>query len=552
MEGFFVEITLLLGIATVLAILFRVLKQPPILAYILTGIIVGPLHLLNPEAEEAIHVFSELGITLLLFMLGLELKLSELRFVGKVSILVGLGQVVVTSIVGFFITVLLGFDPIGSIYIATGLTFSSTIIIIKLLSDKKELGTLHGKISTGILLVQDFLAIIALVLLNGIANGANSSPLEGILVTLGKSAIMFALVVIGSKLIFPKLVHYLSKSSEILFVFSLGWAFGIATIASSDIVGLSIEIGGFLAGLALANTVESFQIITRIRPLRDFFIILFFINLGMGLDLMNISSVLPEAIVLSIFVLIGNPLIVMILMRGLGYHSQTSFKTGLSVAQISEFSLILIFLALNLGYVDERGVAVMTLVGIITFTVSTYGILNSHQLYKYFRKPLRTFQQKRTKHKINITDSDLKQHVVIIGANRVGINIIEKLKTSEQDIVVIDYDPGLAEEFADDKHVFFISGDAADMEVQEAAKMEQAEVIVSTIPNVEDNVILITHIKQVNPKVKIISTVHRDYYAKALYAAGADHVIYPYSFVGNSIGNFVRRKSYDKLDVFDV
>ncbi len=554
MENFFVEITLLLGLATVVAILFRFAKQPPILAYILVGIFVSQFHLASSGSEAALHFFSEIGITLLLFLLGLELRLGELRFLGKVSLVAGIGQIVFTSILGFLLAIALGIQPIGAIYVSIALTFSSTIVIVKLLTDKKELGTLHGRISIGILLVQDFVAILALVLLSGISGqsgGSNEDIAFGVILSLGKAVILFIIIGLASRFVFPKLLGYLVKSQEILFIFAISWALGVAAFTSSEFIGLSIEIGGLLAGIALANTYQSLQIITKIRPLRDFFIVLFFINLGMSLQIGNLMEILPISILLSLFVLVGNPLIVMVLMGSLGYKKVTSFKTGLTVAQISEFSLIVMYMARRAEFVDDTLVSIVTLVGIITFTLSTYGILYSDSIYKPLKKYLGVFERKRETKSDKSTEVVFKSHIVLVGASRIGGYIINKIKTMDQQLVVVDYDPKVIKDLQDD-NVIAVAGDISDTEVQDLAHIDKAAVIVSTNPSLEDNIILVTSIKKKNPKAKIIVTVHREYYAKMLYKAGADNVIYPYAFVGNAVGNIIRRESYDKLEKFEV
>lgn len=550
MNALFLETTVLLGLASMLAVGFRLLKQPPILAYILTGILLGPFALVDHAGQEAIHLFSEIGITLLLFMLGLELKLSELRFVGKVALLTGLGQIIFSIGLGVGVGLLLGYSTLVSLYIGIALAFSSTIIIVKLLSDKHELGTLHGKVAVGILLLQDFVAILTLILLTGLSAESISAETQAInvLLTILKAVALTGVVVFASKLIFPKLTHYLAKTPEILFVFTLAWAFGVAALVSADFIGLSIEIGGFLAGLALANSVESFQIVTKIKPLRDFFIILFFINLGMGLELSNFVTVLPQALLISAVVIISKPFIVIWLMGRQGYRKKTSFLAGISLGQISEFSLIVLFMALRVGHIDGEVVALMTMVAIITFTVSTYGILHSRQIYKFIHPRLSVFE--KTGKKFNNQDKEeveFRDHVVVVGANRVGMSILDKIKTSEQPTVVVDYDPSIYDNYtADELH--FIMGDIADPETQSEANIHQAELVVSTIPSLEDNMILVSNLRQRSKKTKIIVTVHRDYYAPILYKAGADHVIFPYSHVGNNLGNIIRRKGYDRLE----
>ena len=245
MGNFYAELTLIICLAAFISIVFRFLKQPPILAYILTGVIVGPLALFHIQDAEVMRSLSEIGITLLLFMLGLELRFSELKTVGKVSILTGLGQIIFTTIIGYILAIILGFSMIAAIYIAIALTFSSTIIIVKLLSDKKALNSLYGKISVGFLLVQDFVAILALIFLSGFTNGDSISVFEFLILIL-KAVVLFGWVIVLSRKVLPFVINKIARSSETLFLFSIAWAFGIAAVISSPYVGFSIEIGGFL------------------------------------------------------------------------------------------------------------------------------------------------------------------------------------------------------------------------------------------------------------------------------------------------------------------
>ena len=297
MGSIFFEITIIVCLAAVLAIIFRAFKQPAVLAYILTGIIIGPFGQLQLRNQDQLHTLAQFGITLLLFILGLELKFKDLKSIGKSALIIGLGQIVFTFLAGFFISSGLGFSQIISLYIATALTFSSTIIVVKLLSDRKDLASLYGKIVTGVLLIQDFFAILVLIILSAFNSNSVALSVETFALVFLKGFLLIVFVAFLSKFVLPGIIHAVSKSSETLFLFSLAWVFGLSAIVSSPLIGFSIEIGGFLAGLALANSSENFQIAARVKALRDFFITLFFVVLGME---MTFGS--PDKIIIPIFV----------------------------------------------------------------------------------------------------------------------------------------------------------------------------------------------------------------------------------------------------------
>lgn len=547
MENLFFQLTIILIIASALSIVFRLIKQPPILAYLATGLILGPAGILN-DSEEIIHSFeqlSEIGITLLLFILGLELKIGELKTVGKVALLGGVGQVTFTSAVGFVIAYILGFSITEAVYIAIALTFSSTIIIVKLLSDKKEINSLYGKITVGILLAQDFFAILSLVVLNGLnADGASNSQALNIGIVFIKMFVVFSIVIFLSSTIIPRIIHYIARSQEILFVFTLAWAFGISWLISSEYIGLSIEIGGFLAGLALANSLESFQIASKVRALRDFFIVLFFVTLGLSLDLSNISEILVPGIYLSLFVLIGNPLIVLIILTLQGFTSRTGFLSGLALAQISEFSLILIILGRELGHVSNDVVSVITFVAITTFGLSSYLILNNERIYNLFKPILKTFEFKRGVESKMSTTRELEDHIVVVGAHRMGISLLENLIDIDEDVLVVDYDPNALDKIKD-KFENVLFGDISDSDILEMAMLNKARMVISTVPGLEDNLILINTVKGINPDLKIIVAAEHNEYIKDLRKAGADVVIQPYKLAGQMLSSLVKHSEIE-------
>lgn len=556
MGNIFLNLTIILCIATFLTLIFRLLKQPAILAYVLTGVILGQIGFFNLDTTETLHSLSEIGITLLLFMLGLELRLNDLKSVGKIALLTGIGQIFFTSIIGFFIAMLLGFSTIASVYISIALTFSSTIIIVKLLSDKKDLKSLYGRISIGFLLIQDFFAIVALILLSGLNNSSSEIfSLGNLGAIVLKGAILFAAVIYLSKTLLPKLVDKVADSIEVLFLFSIAWAFGISLLVSSPLVGFTIEIGGFLAGIALANSTESFQIISRVKSLRDFFITIFFVNLGASLVFADMIEIWVPALIFSGFILIGNPIIVMAIMGFLGYRKRTSFLAGLTVAQISEFSLIVIFLGSKIGHLPNNVVSLVTLVGVITFTISTYMILGGNKLYKLLQRPLSIFERKHVKsERIVLSEEDLSNldnHAVLIGGDQMGQSILDLIQEENRSVVVIDSDPDILKKL-EHKKVHRLFGDVSDLDIQERANLNKAKLVISTVPDLDDNLMLLRELKQENQKAKIIVMALDSHDARILYSAGADYVVLPHLAGGKQIAEIIKNNRLDDIESLKV
>ncbi|MFW5757869.1 MAG: cation:proton antiporter, partial [Bacteroidota bacterium] len=387
----FFEFAAILLVSVLFGFIGRLLKQPLIVSFIGVGLLVGPYGLDLMQSVEKIHLLSELGIAVLLFVVGLKLDLSLIRTTGKVALASGLGQVMFTSFFGYFIGIGLGFEPVTSLYVAVALTFSSTIIIVKLLSDKKEIQSLHGQISIGFLIVQDIVVILVMILLSSMDNSSDSFLALEILKVVLKGVGLIVFVILLIRYVMPKLTSSMARTPELLVLFSLSWA--IALAAFSDYLGFSKEVGAFLGGISLASTQYREVISGRLVSLRDFLLLFFFILLGAQVNVNLIGEQIVPAIILSLFVLIGNPIIVMIILGIMGYRKRTSFLAGLNVAQISEFSLILAALGLSMGQIDEETLGLITLVGLITIGLSTYLILYSHQIYEKFAPLLTIFER---------------------------------------------------------------------------------------------------------------------------------------------------------------
>lgn len=372
------ELTVIISIAATLSILLRLIKQPPILAYILTGILIGPFGNFQLQSRDFLQALGELGIALLLFIIGLELKFSDIKSVSKISMIVGSLQIALTFAGGYFISLFFGFTQIVALYIGLAISFSSTIIVVKLLSETKGLQNLYGKISIGILLVQDFFAVIVLIFLSSFQKDSLSMGSVGSVFLEG--LIILLIVLLLSAKIFPPFINKISSSSETVFLFAIAWVLGLSALVSA--IGFSVEIGGLLAGLSLANTSGTFQIIEKSKPLRDFFITIFFVLLGLSMTFSSFSKILLPAIFLSIFVLVFKPLITSLIMQIMGFPRKISALTGISLGQISEFSLIIIFLGQKLGHVTNDIVSLVAGISIFTFAVSSYLIMGSEKLTK--------------------------------------------------------------------------------------------------------------------------------------------------------------------------
>lgn len=550
MGNLFLDITIIISIAAFLSLIFRILKQPEILAYILTGIIVGPFVIMGPANQNVLQTMSQIGITLLLFMVGLEIRVSDLFTFGKTLLVIALGQIFITFTIGFLIASALGMTVLTAFYIGIALTFSTTVIIVKILSDKRDLHSLYAKISLVILLAQDLLAILLLMFLSGFYQGTSGVSVIQLVMIALKGIVLFGWVIFLSINVFPKLFEFIAKSSETLFLVSIAWVLGLTAIVSSQYVGFSIEIGGFLAGLALANSIVNYQIIAKAKILRDFFIVIFFVLLGAQMSFANLPQILLPAIILSLFVLIGKPIIVMFILGFIGYRKRTSFLTGITLSQISEFSLIIIFLGGRLGHIPQNIVSLITLVGLISFTFSAYIIQNGNKLYLFFGKKI-SFLERKTGKKDEIMPIDgfenLKDHIVVVGGDQMGKSILDALEDLKDEVVLIDFDPGVVKEVGG-KKVHRLFGDIADLDIQEKAQIDSAKLVISTIPDAEDSLLLLKELKHENRKAKVVVMALDSHDAKLLYKAGADYVILPHLAGGRQIAKILSEKSLSDID----
>jgi Kef-type K+ transport system membrane component KefB len=537
----FIELSLIIAIGTAVSIIMRILRQPLIIGYIITGLLVGPTVFDIVTAGETLTVFSDMGIALLLFLVGLGLNPRVIKEVGRVAVLTGIGQVTFTTIAGFaLVSALTDLSTTATFYVAIGLSFSSTIIILKLLSDKKEQTRLHGKIAIGFLLIQDIIATFALLFVS--ANGSGGLNSNDLLLLAIKGSMLIAALYLITSWVLPRLSKTISGSQELLFLFAIAWGLGIGAVFK--VAGFSLEIGALAAGVSLTQFAFAQEAASRLKPLRDFFIILFFVILGSQLDLSNIITVLPLALVLSTLVLVGNPIIVMTIMGMLGYTKKTGFKTSLAVAQISEFSLVLMLLASKSGQVDTNTLSLMTVVGLITIAISSYMILYDEKLYLVFERYLCVFERKRTK-----SDRQKKQdnEMLLLGYKKGGSEFIKVFKKLGKRFSVIDYDPEVID-MLEKTNASYMYGDITDLELLEEANISSVKLVVSVITDFETNRFLLRTIEQLNPNC--VTVLHADSITEAdqLYELGASYVMLPHYIGSEKIGAFIKKNGFNKSE----
>jgi len=532
----FYEFTLILALAALLGAIGQLLKQPLIVMFIFLGILAGPSVLDLVKSKDNFNLLAEVGISILLFIVGLKLDIRIIKSVGKIALMTGLGQVLFTTIFGYFIGLALGFSSMHSFYIAVALTFSSTIIIVKLLSDKKEIDSLHGQIAIGFLLVQDILVILVMIVISALGNSGNASPAEDLFKTLVSGAGMLVFALIAMKWIIPAISPFLARSKELLTLFAIAWAVSLASVG--EITGFSGAVGAFLAGICLASSDFKDVISSRLTSLRDFLLLFFFVNLGADINISDLGNQVFPALIFSAFVLIGNPVIVLIIMGIMGYRKRTSFLAGLTVAQISEFSLIFAALGLAVGHITEEVVGLITLVGLITIALSTYLIIYSHQIYEFLSPALGIFQRNIPFRENEIKTIKIKKYeLIILGMGRFGTRLSEMLdEHPEIHYLGIDFDPSVIKRFhLKEKDIVY--GDIEDPEILDHIPYQDTKLIISTVPDYRLSKQLIKALKKENYLGKIYLTALNDLEYQRLSFTGAEEVLRPHQMAATNFYN---------------
>ncbi len=539
MENIFSGLSLIIAIGAAVSLFMRYIRQPLIIGYILTGILVGPAVFSVLHSPKSLTVFGDIGIALLLFIIGLGMNPRVIKEVGRPAVLVTATQMVVVASLSWLLLTALGLSHTEALFVSFGLTVNSTIVALKLLSDKKEIGRLYGKLTIGASLVEDIIAAIALIFIASADNGHWSiGPVF---------SLAFKGVVIGAGMYFvtrhllPKAQKLIASDQELLFLCAIAWGLGSAALLAK--AGFSMEIGALAAGISLASLPYAPEIGARLRPLRDFFVIVFFISLGTELTFSNFGELFWPIIFGTIIVVALKPLTVMTTLGFLGYTKRTSFKTAITLSQVSEFSIILVILGVSKGLIDQHIVTMLTFIALISIAISTYMVTFGDQLYAKLEKHLNMFE--RRKESREQIPAEERNELVLFGYQRGGHEFTNLFKKLKKKYVVIDYDPEVAD-LMDSRKINYLYGDATDVELLEEAGVTHAKLVVSTIPDLDVNAFLLNYLKLNNPQA--IGIFHADdpLDAAKLYEAGASYVILPHYIGSEKVSSFISKSGLAK------
>ncbi len=534
----FIQIGIVIIIAALAAFLLRLIKQPQILAYVLVGILITPvLHLVTNTS--IIESMSIVGIAFLLFIVGLEMDLKALKNVAFVSSVGGLIQIIILFLLGYLTALLLGFLSLEASYIGLVLSFSSTMVVLKLLSDKRQLNTLHGRIVVGILLMEDIVAIFALSVLSSI----NEFSLVLLGIQLLKFLSLFIIAFLLSKYIFPSVFRFSAKHQELLLIMSLAVCFLFSL--GYFYLGFSIAIGAFVAGVALGNLDYNLEIIGKVKSLRDFFALIFFVSLGMGLSLSALQGLWIPLVVLILIIILIKPIITMTICSLFKYTQKPAFLTALSLAQVSEFSLIIAAQGLLLGHISQDLFSLVVIVALVSMSLTSYFIEYGNWFYRIMRRPLRLFDIFTTEG-LEYLPLEAKPTIILCGYNRIGYSVLRDLRELKKKVLVVDYNPEIISLLVN-QGFHCIYGDVSDEEILARMNLRHIELLISTVPDMPDNLLLIRKIRQVNKKAHIIVTASDIDGALKLYEHGADYVTLPHFLGGEHVSNLISKVREKKI-----
>ncbi len=537
-HSLFLQLSIILALAAGISLVFKWLKQPLIIGYILTGFIAGPSLLRLTNNHDAFESFSQIGIVLLLFMIGLGLNTRVIKNTGKPVILTFLAIVAVVGSIGFSAAYLMGFSIKEALIVAIALLFSSTIIVVKAISDHKEQLRLYSQIAIGILLVEDVAATIALLFVSASTGSAVTFGEFGLL--LAKGVLAAILLTCSGLYIMPRIARRFAQSQELLYLMALAWGFGVASLF--QLAGFSVEVGALFAGVTLAHLPYAQEMTTRLKPLRDFFVLLFFIELGGQLGIENIYQAIIPALIFSAIVITMKPLVILSTLGALNYTKQTGFKAAVHLSQISEFSIVLVVLAQKTGTLGAATVTTMTLTALITIIISAYLMNYNDKLYAKLKKPLSVFERAKTNKEL----VGLRHYpFVLIGYQSGGHEYIDAFRKMKKRYVVIDYDPDLID-MLNSKHIAHVYGDATDIELLEEMAVHRAEMVISNLPDIEVNKMLLAHINGIEDDTIFICPAANFEEAQILYEAGASYVQLPHLIGAERLSSFIKKNGSDR------
>jgi len=539
-HGLLYDIGIAVIASTVIGFLTHKLKQPIILGYLVTGAIIGPQIGLGLVTDaESIEIISEIGLILLLFIIGLEMNPQKLLSSGRQLIVTGIGQFVLCVLlgIGFFSLFHYGFqgENLEGLYLALLCALSSTAIVVKILYDKFESDTLHGRITLGILIIQDVWAILLLAMQPNLAN----PYLPAIAVAIIKTIFLVVAGLLFSRYVLKYIFESIVNAPEMVVLMSIGWCSFVAF--SAGYLGLSKEMGALVAGIAVSSYPYSIHVTAKTLPLRDFFLTLFFISLGMKMveptaEIIMMASVLVGFIFLSRFATVY-PLLAVT-----GGGRRTSFITSLNLAQISEFSLVIAALGIGYGHVREELVALLIYAMAFSSIISSYAIKYNHQVFTFYDRAARALGLRPSQEAEDASDGSIGHPIVILGFHRAARALVNRIKEHNpsmlQKILVIDFNTEILKE-VNKEGMTGIFGDISSYDTLHHAHVDKAAMIVSTLPDLllkgTSNKQIVKLCRMLTTTAVIVATADTTAQADELRSAGATEIIFPYEMVGEYI-----------------
>lgn len=535
LEGFAVTII----IAAALGILARKSKQPTVTAYIITGILAGPVVLSIVSTNPDTELLAELGLAFLMFLIGLEIRLEEIKDILKPTVAIASAQMILMAVVGYLAASYLGFTQIEALFIAAASSFSSTAVVVKLLSDKDEISTLPGKLDVGMLLIQDVVVVLLLAI---ISTGARTPTEIAVnLAEVGGMILVIGLVSYGSSRYFlPRLFEEISSNRHAFFVHGLAWALLLVSVA--DHLGLSMEIGAFFAGLSLAQLPYSHELQERVRPLTDFFMAVFFIDIGLGLTGSAFAFYWKEALIASgIFIAAKLALHFMLIDRA-KFTPETSMKASLNMSQISEFSLILGALGVANGYLEPGVLGFLSMVAVVTMGISSYFITYNAQIFEYLKPWLEKLESEE---KQDVDFHPMENHAVVIGYDQMAKRVLSALEEYYDDIIVVDKDPANVEELGASNYEY-IYGDFKHGEIRRASNVKKANFVLCIS---SDHAINMKVLEDADRYATVFARAETMERSAELYEMGAYYVTQKNVLTGDKMSEYIKLYLEDR-DLF--
>jgi Kef-type K+ transport system membrane component KefB len=522
-SGLLYSIGLSIVAASFLAYLTHVLRQPLILGYILAGVLIGPQGLQLISNRDEVLLISELGLAFLLFIVGLEIDVKKFSRVGASTTIIGTAQVLLCAALGYAVSQALGYQGLTALYLAVALAFSSTMIVVKLLSDRNELDTLPGRVSLGILLVQDVLAIFVLAGQGNIDNPNLGTVGLSIVSGLGLVLVSF----LGSRFLLPIAFRHVARNPELVLMLSISWCFLMCWLALE--ARFSIAMGALIAGVSISTFPYSHDVITKIRSLRDFFVTLFFVALGMQI-LLSSSALIVAGLALSAMIILSRLLTIFPMAYVLKFGSRVGLLASLALGQSSELSLVIATLGLGYGHISQEVVSLVAITLVVTSTVSTYLIQASHGIARSIVPLLERIGVKSSHHQDDPSTHSAEDAIVLLGCHRLGSSLVYHLVEKSEPVRVLDFNPEVLTNLKA-RGVPATYVDISHFDALEQAGVEQAACVVCAIPDDflrgTTNLRLLEFLKSRNPNLPVIVQANSVSHAQELYRAGADYVLIP-------------------------